>query len=487
MYLPRHLLERHGAETTRLIALYYLDQAVRARPRLADPNDAEALHDFRVALRRVRTTLRAFRKPLAGAVSGSTRGSLKQLSDATRRSRDLEVHRAWALQTASDLTPRQQEGVFWLVDRMDRQKIKADRRLMREVRSRFKPLARRLKRGFTRFTVRVRLDRHGVDQSGAVVVGRVIERLAGVLEESLAGIRTAQDRKTIHRARIAAKRLRYVLEPVEVAVDAAGPLVARLKDLQDVLGDLHDTQVFEEELRRAGKAAARDYARRLARHLKRREPGEDPDQGLVADPRPGLLALSRRLRIRGTEAFRETEARWLHGAADDFFAAAADLARELMASAYGSREVERKYLLATLPPAAHMAPSVRIEQGWLPGQRIAERLRRVLGAGGDEERWRTIKAGRGIDRLEVEEAVAASLFEQLWPLTEGRRVQKRRHQVKDHDLTWEIDEFTDRDLVLAEVELSSPDEAVEPPEWLKPYVVREVTGEDAYVNLNLAR
>ena len=57
----------------------------------------------------------------------------------------------------------------------------------------------------------------------------------------------------------------------------------------------------------------------------------------------------------------------------------------------------------------------------------------------------------------------------------------------DHGLTWEIDEFVDRELVLAEVELKSADEPIQPPEWLRPYLVREVTGEDAYVNLNLAR
>ena len=52
---------------------------------------------------------------------------------------------------------------------------------------------------------------------------------------------------------------------------------------------------------------------------------------------------------------------------------------------------------------------------------------------------------------------------------------------------WEVDEFTDRDLVLAEVEL--PSEDVEPrlPEWIAPYVEREVTGEPEYLNVNLAR
>lgn len=50
-----------------------------------------------------------------------------------------------------------------------------------------------------------------------------------------------------------------------------------------------------------------------------------------------------------------------------------------------------------------------------------------------------------------------------------------------------MDQFCDRDLVLAEVELPSEETAVEVPGWLKPYLVREVTDEAEYVNLNLAR
>jgi hypothetical protein len=40
--------------------------------------------------------------------------------------------------------------------------------------------------------------------------------------------------------------------------------------------------------------------------------------------------------------------------------------------------------------------------------------------------------------------------------------------------------------VLAEVELPGQPTEVEIPEWLRPYVDREVTAEDAYSNLSLA-
>jgi CYTH domain-containing protein len=113
-------------------------------------------------------------------------------------------------------------------------------------------------------------------------------------------------------------------------------------------------------------------------------------------------------------------------------------------------------------------------------------VRRVASEDG-VELARTVKEGSGLTRLEVEEPVSPEVFEQLWPLTEGRRLRKRRYRVPEGGLTWEIDEFLDRELVLAEVELSpgAPID-VDLPAWLRPHVEREVTGDDAYSNFKLA-
>jgi CYTH domain-containing protein len=127
-----------------------------------------------------------------------------------------------------------------------------------------------------------------------------------------------------------------------------------------------------------------------------------------------------------------------------------------------------------------------IEQGYVPGDHLIERLRHVRENG--TERWfRTVKFGQGLVRTELEEEMMPGLFAIMWPLTEGKRVRKRRYVVAEGALTWEIDEFLDRDLVLAEVELPSADTPVEVPAWLAPAVVREVTGEDAFANEKLAR
>jgi CYTH domain-containing protein len=148
-------------------------------------------------------------------------------------------------------------------------------------------------------------------------------------------------------------------------------------------------------------------------------------------------------------------------------------------------EIERKYLLSGMPqlPASGVS-TLEIEQGWLPGTHLRERIRRAQTASGVRF-YRTVKFGRGVSRVEIEEETSRGVFDVLWSLTEGRRIRKTRYQVEG-ELRWEIDRFADHDLVLAEVELPSEDTRIEFPDWLVPVMVREVTEEPDYVNYNLA-
>jgi CYTH domain-containing protein len=152
-----------------------------------------------------------------------------------------------------------------------------------------------------------------------------------------------------------------------------------------------------------------------------------------------------------------------------------------------SYEIERKYLLSGQPPRTVGAPSLEIDQGYIPGERIRERIRRARD-GSDILYYRTIKMGSGIQRIEIEEVATRVFFEAVWPLTVGRRVRKRRYHVKDGDALWEIDEFLDRpSLWLAELELAHAHQVVELPSWLAPFVEREVTDDPGYTNRALAR
>ena len=150
------------------------------------------------------------------------------------------------------------------------------------------------------------------------------------------------------------------------------------------------------------------------------------------------------------------------------------------------KEIERKYLLRAMPVVPDDAQLRDIDQGYLPGTRVRERVRRIRSPDGETRFYRTLKFGEGVVRTEIEEEIDASMFDGLWALTEGRRIRKRRYAVPEGDHTWEIDEFLDRDLVLAEVELAEADETADLPTWLAPVVVRDVTDEPAYTNATLA-
>ncbi len=86
----------------------------------------------------------------------------------------------------------------------------------------------------------------------------------------------------------------------------------------------------------------------------------------------------------------------------------------------------------------------------------------------------------------VEREVSAEEFEALWPRTAGRRLSKTRYLVAEGDLVWEIDDFDELNVVLADIELPSPDTEFAIPDWLAPHIVRDVTEEPAYRNSNLA-
>ncbi len=150
------------------------------------------------------------------------------------------------------------------------------------------------------------------------------------------------------------------------------------------------------------------------------------------------------------------------------------------------REIERKWLLSALPPRVVGVDPAEFTQGYLPGEALVERIRRETRGG--VTRWvRTVKLGRGLSRIEIEEEASDALGAALLALTEGKRVTKRRYAIEDGPLTWEIDAFTDRDLFLAELELPDETTPFTIPAWLAAYVVREVTDDETFTNWRLAR
>ena len=467
-------------------ALALLDAAAAARDRLAAGEDVEALHDVRVAVRRLRSLLRAHRATLD--VPQRARRRLREIARETGQLRDLEVQLAWLKAARPTLGTRERRGQSWLTTRLARRESAARRRLVKALPELFARAEEVLHR---ELTTRAATPRSRDGEFGTTVAA-LLPDLADTLRLSLAGIHSMEDQAEAHAARIAAKRLRYALEPVADHLPDAAALAVELSLLQDVLGAMHDAEVLSgaiaeaveksgaDQGRRASKAVRRGQVEKLARDAVQRQRRRDPT--------PGLLALAAVVRATQENHYRTLAQDWLGGRAVALIDAVEELARKLAPAPAAHLEIERKYLLRGLPalPDHEGRRTLEIEQGYIPGERVRERIRRVR-ENGRGKWYRTVKLGLGVERLEFEDETTAEIFDALWPLTAGHRIRKRRHVVPNGVLAWEIDEFLDRDLVLAEVELPSAEAPVAVPEWLAPQVVREVTGEPAYLNSTLAR
>lgn len=149
----------------------------------------------------------------------------------------------------------------------------------------------------------------------------------------------------------------------------------------------------------------------------------------------------------------------------------------------GQLEIERKFLPERVPDDLLAVPAVPIQQGYLAVDGGVEvRLRRY-----GDARVLTIKSGTGLVRLEEELELDERRFTALWPLTEGRRLEKSRRALHlADDVLVELDEYHgDLDgLWVAEVEFPTTEAsaAFAAPAWMG----REVTGDERYANRALA-
>jgi CYTH domain-containing protein len=193
-----------------------------------------------------------------------------------------------------------------------------------------------------------------------------------------------------------------------------------------------------------------------------------------------------RLKRDEESAFHVARDAWLANREASLLGQTAAVAASLERLGREGREIERKYLLSSVPAAMPTASVASIDQGYLEGDRIIERVRRMRSAD-DVRYYRTVKVGSGLDRMEIEEETTKGVFSTLWRLTRGRRIRKRRHTVAIDSLRWEVDEFLDRPLVLAEVELDRPDRIPALPEWLAAVLTADVTEDEDYSNRCLAK
>jgi CHAD domain-containing protein len=371
-------------------------------------------------VRRLRSTLAAYKPELAGGVGKREARRLRKAARGTNAGRDLEVQLAWLDAQRARMYSRQRPGALWLRARLAAAKRDADARAAGAVGKKAEKALAAMLRELPAYTVRARVALPGdPPRPAARFAGVVAARLREGAAELGAGLtayaalraapgRAAEASEQAHEARLAAKRVRYLLEPVAKLADGAKPALERLRHLQEQLGELHDLDVLAEVLARArddaaaeaDEAARSDAAREDAAAPPPAEgggpPGADPAAeadavsnggpaaGADASPsptqpapdvRPGLVALTRRVTARRAALEAEIDAAWLAGGGAALVAELDAVAARAEAAHGGPGvEIERKYLLRALPAAAPRGRRRRGRPG-LPAGRTAPRAR----------------------------------------------------------------------------------------------------------------
>lgn len=250
-----------------------------AVPASTDPASTignEEVHDFRVALRRLRSWIRAASDLLEADLPRAQRAALRRFARRAGAARDAQVEWQWLTAPGEPFAAPAARAAQWLAGQRLAIYAAERERLQERVADRWPALAAALAGA---------LASSGDADASLETLGA---HLSSVLAQHLASAHAALERiehrtqvAVIHRARIKVKRLRYLVEAVDAQTPAGERALRVLRVLQDTLGELHDAHVITLQLepllvprRRghtpAGRPALRDL-RALRAAVRRRE------------------------------------------------------------------------------------------------------------------------------------------------------------------------------------------------------------------------
>lgn len=227
---------------------------------------SEALHDFRVATRRMRALLRAARPGLDERWAEGLRTELGWLAGETNDGRDLDV-------LVEELEPR--------VERLGEADSESARRLMEGLTTGRSAARERVLAALASPRYFALVERLVAEAPHPKLAGSGLD-LGALVSSEYRRMRKAARRAgrepgaaAMHKLRIAGKRVRYAAELAALPKDRRGQAFIRAaKDLQDVLGAHQDAVVAEERIRAiavgAGPGVALVAGRLVEQEVRRR-------------------------------------------------------------------------------------------------------------------------------------------------------------------------------------------------------------------------
>lgn len=219
--------------------------------------DPEAVHQARVATRRIRSTLRTFSKLLDEEWTDRLRDDLKWLANLLGEVRDTDVLLERFSGHLAELPAEDEKAGRRLLKGLSEERDQARRRLLGAMgQEKYTELLQDLVDAAAAPALLP-----GADRPAAEVTPPLVRRPWKKLRKE---VRQAGDNppdEQLHKIRIRAKRARYAAEAVEpVFGKPAENFADAVSDIQSVLGDHQDAVVGEAWLREAAGTARRDTA-----------------------------------------------------------------------------------------------------------------------------------------------------------------------------------------------------------------------------------
>jgi CHAD domain-containing protein len=262
------------SEGGRKVLAFHFGKMLTRQAEVLASDDSEAVHQMRVATRRLRSTLRIFRPYYRQSALKPFRAALKQTAELLGNVRDLDVYREHLTRYAKE-QPSARRRELRLIDAQLGERHAAlraelcDHLTSTAYNDFLSDFATFLKTPFA--AARELSDDQPTPCRICEVAPRLIYEQYGVVRAYEPHLATASPER-LHALRIEVKRLRYLIEAFgEVLGTQAEIVVDACKRMQDFLGELQDakvaaqlSQTYLPDLRRGKRALERYLAARQA-------------------------------------------------------------------------------------------------------------------------------------------------------------------------------------------------------------------------------
>lgn len=232
--------DRSPGHSARTAMAHALRQLQANEEGVLEGNDPEFVHQLRVALRRLRSALRAHRRALEPGIEEALTPELRWITQVAGAARDMDVLADQTL-PAMARAGAPLEGTDAFARRLERRRTAARRALRNALRTkRYAILVLALARWLRSPAEHAPKHRRDVRKFAAKAIQREYKKTLAAGRD--VGSLDAEGR---HRLRIAAKRLRYALQGFASLwpTDETEPFLEALSTLQDDLGRANDAAV----------------------------------------------------------------------------------------------------------------------------------------------------------------------------------------------------------------------------------------------------